>query len=224
LTRSPLKRESLRILRERAIPVVTVLDVGVLKGTPELLEAFPDIPHLLFEPVSEFIEHIEKAYAGTPHRIVSCAVSDRSGEVSLGTVSIIPGLPISHAFMTEIPAQATRTVPMISLDDFLSTNPAAAPYLLKIDIDGHEMKVLRGAGATLKQTSVVIIETPVGAIVERLAFLEQAGFRLFDLTEPCYYDESFWCCDAVLIRRDIHDERFADIRRNFDVAKYQIFK
>jgi hypothetical protein len=85
------------------------------------------------------------------------------------------------------------------------------------------MKVLRGALKTLEQTSIVMIEATVDTLVERLSFLSEAGFRLFDLTEPCYYDDSLWQCDAVLLRRDIHAAHFADIHCGFDESKWEIF-
>jgi hypothetical protein len=85
------------------------------------------------------------------------------------------------------------------------------------------MKVLHGATETLKRTSVIIIETPIDSIVERLGFLTQAGFRIFDLTEPCYYDGSLWQCDAVLLRGDLHAIHFANIHENFDASKYHMF-
>ena len=225
MSRGPIKKQSLDLLRRRGVPIRTILDVGVLHGTPELIKAFPDIPHILFEPVAEFADAIASAYANITHTLVSAAVSERSGETALATTSILSGLDISHSYMTDESIQhAKRVVPMVSLDEYLSRHPADAPYLLKIDIDGHEMNVLRGAVETLKQTSAVIIETPVDEIVERLAFLASAGFRRFDLTEPCYYDSSLWQCDAILIRRDIHDQHFSHIHRGFDEQKYEMFK
>jgi FkbM family methyltransferase len=221
--RGPIKRQTLAVLRQRGVPVQTVLDVGVLSGTPELLAAYPDRLHLLFEPVVEFTPAIEQLYQNVRHKLIPAAVSDSSGTVPLRTTSIIPGLPISHSYMIDSIEESTRVVPMVSLDDYLRDNPAEPPYFLKVDIDGHEMKVLRGAGETLKRTSVVMIEAPVDSLVERVGYLMEAGFRLFDLTEPCYYDNSLWQCDAVLIRKDIHDERFAALHENFDPRKYATF-
>jgi len=201
-----------------------VLDVGVLTGTPELLEAYSDCMHVLFEPVAEFAPTIEYVYRGAQHRLVPAAVSDVSGETLLHTTSVMAGMQISHSSMTEDPAQATRRVAMVSLDDFLRANPSEPPYLLKIDIDGHEMKVLRGATETLKHTSIVIIEATADTILERVGYLTQAGFRLFDLTEPCYYDDCLWQCDAVLIRNDLYPKHFSTYEDGFDQAKYQMFR
>ena len=114
---------------------------------------------------------------------------------------------------------------MVSLDDYLRQNPGPEPpYFLKVDIDGHEMKVLHGAAETLKQTSVVMIEAQGGALVERVGYLIDVGFRLFDLTR------------AVLLRQQPLAVRcgagppgyprraiFADLNENFDPAKYTTF-
>jgi FkbM family methyltransferase len=224
MSRGPFKRQTLDIMRSRGIPVRTVLDVGVLNGTPELLQAYPDRMHLLFEPVAEFGPSIEQTYKNTPHFLVQAAVSDCSGETHLDTKTIMAGLSISHSYMTESAQQSTRTVRKVSLDDYLRENPAKPPYLLKIDIDGFEMKVLQGATETLKETSAVIIEVTVYDLVERIGFLQQLGFRLFDISEPCYYDDSLWQADAVLIRNDVHARHFATLDTHFDESKYHVFR
>jgi FkbM family methyltransferase len=222
--RGPFKRQTFDILRSRQIPVRTVLDVGVLTGTPELLEAYPDRMHVLFEPVAEFAATIEQVYRNTPHRLVQAAVSDTSGETHLSTKTIMAGLGISHSYMTDAAEPSLRTVPKVCLDDYLRQNPVEPPYLLKIDIDGFEMKVLHGATEALKQSSIVIIEVTVYDLVERIGYLQQAGFRLFDISEPCYYDQSLWQGDAVMIRNDVHSRHFETLDMNFDETKYQIFR
>jgi FkbM family methyltransferase len=212
------------VLRQRQIPVRTVIDVGVLNGTPELVAAYPDCMHLLFEPVSEFAASIEMNYRAVAHRLVQSAVSDRSGTVSLATRTLIPGLEISHSSMTDDPQADTRTVPTVSLDDYLARAPAEPPFFLKVDIDGHEMKVLAGAAQTLKQSSIVMIETTADTLPERVGFLLSAGFQLFDLTEPCYYDDCFAQCDAVFVHPDLYPRHFATMTaERFDFGKWTSF-
>jgi FkbM family methyltransferase len=220
MSRGPIKAEALSVLRARGVPVSTVIDVGVLHGTKELILAYPDCEHILFEPVEEFAEEIGRAYAGISHRLIRAAVSDRSGTIGLATTSIIPGLAVSHSWMAE---GGSRTVPMISLDDYLKVNQCGAPFFVKIDVDGSEMQVLKGAEETLKRTSVVMIEAPVDSFAERVFFLQTAGFRIFDIVEPCYYDGGFWQADALMVKSAIYAGHFADIRTDFNPSKYDIF-
>lgn len=225
MSRAPLKRQAFSLLRERGVPVSTVLDVGVLFGTPELVEAWPDVKHVLFEPVAEFAETIRRNYAAVDHELASVAVSDASGEVALETFSVIEGAEISHSRMSRDPeAAGLRRVPMVTLDDWLAASPQAEPYLLKIDIDGHELRVLAGAAETLKRTSVVVIEASRGQFARRLAAVQKAGFLLFDLAEPCYYDGAFWQCDAIFVREDLMPEHFRRLtNEDFDGTLYETF-
>lgn len=230
-TRAPLKKQTLDLLVSRGVPVGTILDVGVLNGTPELKQAFPRVRHILFEPVAEFTADIERAYRDIDHEIHTVAVSDAVGTVTLQMRTVFDGMKISHSGMTpggpgDDPMR--RVVPTVTLDAFVRDRdpakpPLSKPYLLKIDIDGHEMKVIHGARDTLRDCSVVIVECPRRQFVERIAAIQEAGFELFDLSEPCYYDKAFWQCDAVFLRRDLHATLFEQLTGMVTPGMYEIF-
>ncbi|MFC6741817.1 FkbM family methyltransferase [Methylobacterium tardum] len=52
------------------------------------------------------------------------------------------------------------------------------PYLIKIDVDGHETEILRGAKNALIFTSCQIVETTLPHLPERCALAEKAGMHL----------------------------------------------
>jgi FkbM family methyltransferase len=225
--RKPTKDQSLEILKQRGVPVGTVLDVGVQHGTFELMKAFPNVKHLLFEPVEEFYPRIESVYAKLDHELIKVAVSDEVGSISLKTSKKLEGMDISHSTMVFGDTggqQDIRSVEMSTLDRILAGRNDKKPYLLKIDIDGHEMRALRGATETLKNSSVVIVECVHSTLPERINYVLNAGFRLFDLAEPCYYDSVFWQCDAIFLRKDIFYEKFSDLSGAVKPGMYESFK
>ncbi len=66
--RGPIKHQALQVIVRRGIQIGTVLDVGVLNGTPELKAHFPGAFHMLFEPVVEFNAEIAQTYRGVRER------------------------------------------------------------------------------------------------------------------------------------------------------------
>ncbi len=194
-SRFPSTSSSIAALRSLAIPVETILDVGVQHGSPELCKSCPDLPHILFEPVGEYRNNIAYNYRDIRHELVEAAVSDQDGEAELAVSSVIPGFSVSHASIVdpEAPPGQTdgeiRIVPRVTLDGFLSKRPDIAdPFLLKIDIDGLELKVLAGAEETLPRCSIVVIEMNIlRSFPERYDFLRRAGFRLMDIVDLAYY-------------------------------------
>jgi FkbM family methyltransferase len=79
---------------------------------------------------------------------------------------------------------AADGVPAISLDDYCREQGVKRLDLLKIDTDGHELAVLRGARGTLKRHHPAII-FEIG-----LYLLEERGLKVddfFDLLEPLGY-------------------------------------
>ena len=84
---------------------------------------------------------------------------------------------------------ASETIPVRRLDDLMQPE-WLGPYALKIDTQGFELEVLRGASAVLAQTAVLTVELSLahlysgGArVADVFALLEGQGFRAIAITE-----------------------------------------
>jgi len=224
--RSPNKNQSLQILRERQIPVKTILDVGVCHGTPELITAYPDVRHELFEPVDEFTTTIGRVYKNLDHALHLVAAGDSDGEVALRVSRVLENFGVSHSNMVDETPGAdpdVRSVAKVRLDTFAKTHNLQGPFLLKIDVDGHELQVLKGSTGILTQCSIVIVECAGTELPERINFMQKNGFRLFDLSEPCYYDQCFWQCDAIFVSNQAFNNAFKELTDGFIQKLYEKF-
>lgn len=211
--RRPTKFDCLRTLISNGLDIKTVLDVGVLDDTEALRVAFPASKHYLFEPVEEFHPAIRENYKDVDFELVGAAVSDKDGAVNLATRSILPDMPISHSGIQDDNSGDTasniRQVKSIRLDTFVRLKGISSNILLKIDVDGAEMKVLKGAEGVLDCIDVVIIEASRTYCFERFEFLNRNGFGLFDIVDVCYYAGFFHQADLVFLRRPLlEDPRF----------------
>lgn len=194
--RRPTKTDSLRFLIDSGLPVGTVLDVGVQQSTAELIACFPTTPHVLFEPDSAQREAIRRNYAGIDHVLVEAAVTATSGFLHVAKDGTTGAGLAAFRPAEDVP---TLTIPAVSLDDWIAEHPVAKPYLLKVDVDGGEIDVLRGATRTLADTSCVIIEAPLYYLPDRLAALLQAGFALWDIVDLGYYHGNLSQVDLVCV-------------------------
>jgi hypothetical protein len=92
-------------------------------------------------------------------------LSDRSGEAILLLNSHSHSsslLPLANGHTEAFPAErvvGTVVIPTSTLDEELSSEDLMPPVLIKIDAQGGEAGVIRGAVATLKRTDYLVIET-----------------------------------------------------------------
>lgn len=193
------KLASLEILKRAGVEISTILDVGVQHGTPDLMTAFPNTPHVLFEPVAEYAARIAENYKAIPHQLHAVAVSDVTGEGNLQTLSVREGGGITHAVLG---AQG-RPVQVVRLDKIVPETGCAAPFLLKIDVEGVDIpgRILDGASGIMDQVSIVICEMVGSRFIDLASRIARHDFVLWDIVEACYYDDVFWQCDAVFVRR-----------------------
>jgi FkbM family methyltransferase len=130
------------------------------------------------------------------------AMTGRSGEVTFyvstwnensGISSIIPGAALGHP----------RTVPAVSLDDFVSRLPGKSADLLKMDIEGAELEVISGGRELLGTPSApsLLFESfdvtrllptleGLGYVVKRIHYTMSGGLELRDprSKEPGLFD------------------------------------
>jgi hypothetical protein len=119
----------------------------------------------------------------------------------------------------------------VTLDSLVDRYGLKPPYVLKVDVEGAEASVLRGARRVLSDCEAVVVETALDAdffgVIETLTL---AGFVPHDIVAPNYRisDDALVQVDMVFVRRDgpfrkggycspDQDERFeAIVRKHLD--------
>lgn len=171
----------------------TVFDVGVGPGTPELYCAYPDARFFLIEPLDEFKDALKHICGSIDCVIYNKGVSDVKGTVEI-TIEHDPQMSsFCKRPRIDIPS-GKRQVEVTTLDAILEENPGIAlPILIKIDVEGYELKVLKGARQLLKLTELVIIEASVAKRFENgvtledvIFFMNEHNFAVFDFLTICH--------------------------------------
>jgi FkbM family methyltransferase len=102
-------------------------------------------------------------------------------------------------------ARIERHLAMERLDDLMAARQVEGPTLLKLDVQGFELEVLRGASKTLAGAEIVILETSLvhcnaGAplFFEVISFMKDAGFVVYDFCGQSRRDD-----DNTLVQTDV---------------------
>ena len=183
----------------RAMPLKVVVDVGANAG--QSIDFFRGIGFggriVSYEPTPNLFAALEDRFR----------IDDRwSGhQIALGAATQTMALNVYRAdvfnsFLTPSEFGKDRfatldngivtaiEVPVRRLDEVWDDHVASSGALLKVDTQGFDLEVLRGAAGRLDRIDVVMTELAVNAIYEGaptpsevFSFMENAGFELFGL-------------------------------------------
>lgn len=202
LVRDRPMRDPLRLLQTKAgeRSVATILDIGANTGQfgAELLKAGWPGGLVSFEPIAEAHEQLRLRAASHGHRWIvptAMAIGSANGETTINVSANIVSsslLPVGEA-LTSVIAETgytrTETIQVRRLDDVIDS-AWPGPFAMKLDTQGFELEVVRGATETLKRTEVIMVEMSLAPLYDggaRFADLyreiENAGFRCIALTE-----------------------------------------
>jgi FkbM family methyltransferase len=143
----------------------TVVDVGSHKGQFALFarEEFPSAKIICVEPLEDERARIRRA-VGEDVRLLAVAAGDRSGTqlIHISRASDSSSLlPITGNYTSAFEGTeevSTQPVQVERLDALLAEQELARPVLLKIDVQGGELDVLRGAQGLLAQCDEIFVE------------------------------------------------------------------
>jgi FkbM family methyltransferase len=114
-----------------------------------------------FEPVPENHAYLLRNVTrnGLAERVVveRQAVGETAGELTLYLSGEQSGKHSAAQSNVGEPTDAV-TVPMTSIDAYLAEHPLGSPDIIKIDVEGYEGYVLRGAGKTLQALPTLLFE------------------------------------------------------------------
>ena len=198
--------------------IQTVLDVGSYVGSfaYAIRHILPQAQIYSFEPLQDNYAQLVKNL--TPFgnfQAFNTAIGEHTGELEFHRSDFSPSssaLEMGELHRQVFPQTAhstTLSVPVARLDDYLEKMKLTQPVFLKIDVQGYEDAVLRGAGQVLKQVDFLEIEVSYQPLYSgQVLFdgihqlLTQAGFRfagnLDSMVSPL--DGSILQSDALFIR------------------------
>lgn len=185
------------LLRRRSHPVI--LDVGANDGetVATFLRRFPDARILAFEPYAPLYQRLRRRFRHAPTvETLNVALGATSGTArlhlysghrmnSLLRLDTDPANPMASGFSE----RGSVTVPVATIDDVARERRLPRIDILKIDTQGYDLEVLRGAAVQLaaRRVGAVLLEVNFVPMYERQAsfpdlhaLLSGHGYRLVD--------------------------------------------
>ena len=201
-----LERNMIEVWRNFAEQLDIIFDLGANSGIYSLaaISVNPKASVFAFEPTPEIAERLRRIrQINNLHRltIVEAAVSDRQGKSTL--VRFDGGADNEGMnFVVQLTTnEPTHTVKTTTLDSFCSRSRVERIDLLKIDVQGLEPHVLRGARDLLESHKIgtVFLElnwspnSQTGAADEAIELLSRYGFLFSEITrKPVWRDAGLW--------------------------------
>lgn len=202
---------SFRNLKKLGFSPKIIIDIGAYKGgwTEIAKSIFPDAYVFMIEAQSSKEEYLKQVQQKYPHS-VDCIIS------LLGAQSQKPAkfyeMETGSSVLEEQSTfcRTAHMLPMETLDDIVAKRKLEEVSFLKLDIQGYELEVLKGATNTLKNVEVILMEVSLLGINKGAPLLDEViqvmKNKLFLVYDICSFirrplDDALWQTDIIFVRQ-----------------------
>lgn len=182
--------------KSAGLELKTVIDVGAATAAFTLAchQVFPDARYLLVEPLEENRAALEAAKNKIPGlEYVISAAGEAPGEV---TIHVHEDLVGSSLYLEDEDSDVNgvpRKVAVVALEPLARERGLEGPFLIKVDVQGAELDVLRGAERVLAEAEYVLLEVSLfeffrggPQVCDVIAFMKERGFVPYDVAGVQY--------------------------------------
>jgi FkbM family methyltransferase len=173
------------------VDVGSLIDVGANKGQFSLVvrSRFPDAEIHAFEPLETEFRIFRSVVAGAvKHYTVALGAEPATAKFYVASRADSSSLfkpSKDHERVAGVTVSSSKTVPVVRLSDVIDVRTLAAPVLMKLDVQGGELDVLKGAAEMLPFVDAIYTEASFVSLYERqplageiIGFLAEHGFAL----------------------------------------------
>lgn len=170
--------------------VRTIIDIGANTGqfATMIHRVCPLAKIISFEPLKDCFKELQSNLGGLPNvDVCNFALGDDDGAVEINRSNFRPSssvLEMGDLHKRDWPesvAHSKELIQMRRLDGVLSNDRLAPELLVKIDVQGYELNVIRGGRRVLSRTSVAVIEVSFRELYEGQPLFEDINRAMTDL-------------------------------------------
>ncbi len=204
---------SISKLKDLGFNPKTIVDVGAYHGewTKEMQEVFPNSSFLMVEPMSEkanLLDEMANQSNGKIRFEQALLAAQANQEVVFHQGETASSVLAEHKDNDDFEKVTKQTTTLALL---LEKNQINKIDFLKIDTQGYELEILKGATEALKNTDVVLLEVSlldihqnVPLLHEVCNFMYQYGFVTYDI---CSFtrrplDKALWQSDFIFVKEN----------------------
>jgi FkbM family methyltransferase len=163
-----------------------IFDIGSASGDWARLahHVWPSAAITGFEPNASREPLLQRTCAEVPgYRYLRCFLG-----ASAGVVEYADQQDQTSLFMPQQNARGGASAPMLVLDDLIASGQVRLPQFMKLDVQGYELEVLKGARNALEASEAVLLEAncchlspEMPTVRDVLEFMWRADFFWYDI-------------------------------------------
>lgn len=183
---------SIENLKKLGFQPKTILDVGAFKGewTKNVKEIYPNASILLVEAQPERAQEISFLVKDSRNLYFESSLVGSKDDDEVIFNVLKTGSSVFKQLHKSKTQSKTVTLKTKTLDTLVEKNKLKGGYFIKLDVQGYELEVLKGASNILKETEVVLMEASLlnyneGAplLDEVIAYMRTIRYLPFDICE-----------------------------------------
>lgn len=225
--RNPYLTHFFDVLKTIGYTPQIVIDIGANRGhwTRDILQIFPDAQVTMIEPQENLKTHLEDILKKPNVTYLPIGMGSQCGSFQF----TLNKYDDSSTFLLSEEEALKRgfsqvEVPVKTLNYLLQNNEIAMPDMVKIDAEGLDLQVLEGASELFGQTEIFLVEAAINnplfpnTFFKVMQFMEQHGYRLFDITDHNrpFRPKMLWLAELAFVKKGgrVDQYRISDFKRN----------
>lgn len=219
---------SINRLKKNGYIPENIFDIGACRGsfTQEIINIYPNCDYYLFEPIK--YSELDNFKNNQNIKVSNILLSD-----SVSQVLWYENQDTGDSIFKEISHHYANTKPVIKQTETLNNifvNNDLKKIFIKIDCQGSEIPILKGASKLYDNIDFIILEMPffgqynygVSNFVEHINFMDKIGFIVFDFIDTHCVNNFTMQVDIMFINKNNHFNKLVQDRlqiKNFNIDK-----
>lgn len=192
-----------------------VVDIGANRGdwTRTAMKYFPDIRYTMFEPQEKMRSEVRDLlkYSGVEFHCIGAGPANSTMSLTIHERDDSYTFALTQEQAQEL-GYSQMEVPVVALDDYFELKGLPKADILKIDAEGWDLEVLKGARKIVEAADIVLIEAAIlnpvflNTAEKVISTMSCLGFALFDITDlnRTAKHGALWLVELAFVKKEGH--------------------